>query len=57
MFIVAPVEKRNRVREQLLRLALSRLELLAKVKFLPYEAVDDISTGSSPVPAAAPPWR
>ncbi len=42
MFIVAPVEKRNRVREQLLRPAFRRLELRDKVKFLPYEAVDDI---------------
>jgi hypothetical protein len=42
MFIVAPVEKRNRVREQLLRPAFRRLELREKVKFLPYEAVDDI---------------
>ena len=42
MFIVAPVEKRNRVREQLLRPAFRRLERRDKVKFLPYEAVDDI---------------
>jgi hypothetical protein len=42
MFIVAPVEKRNRVREQLLRPAFRKLELRDKVKFLPYEAVDDI---------------
>jgi hypothetical protein len=42
MFIVAPVEKRNRVREQLLSPAFRRLELRDKVKFLPYEAVDDI---------------
>lgn len=42
MFIVAPVEKRNRVREQLRRPAFRRLELRDKVKFLPYEAVEDI---------------
>ena len=42
MFIVAPSEKRNRVREQLLRPAFKRLELRDKVRFLPYEAVDDI---------------
>lgn len=42
MFIVAPSEKRNRVRAQLLRPAFRRLELRDKVKFLPYEAVDDI---------------
>ena len=42
MFIVAPAERRNRVREQLLRPVFRRLELRDKVRFLPYEAVDDI---------------
>jgi hypothetical protein len=42
MFIVAPSERRNHVREQLLRPVFRRLELRDKVKFLPYEAVDDI---------------
>jgi hypothetical protein len=42
MFIVAPAERRNRVREQLLRPVFRRLELRDKVKFLTYEAVDDI---------------
>jgi hypothetical protein len=42
MFIVAPAERRNRVREQLLRPVFRRLELRDKVKFLPYEAVDEI---------------
>lgn len=42
MFIVAPAERRNRVREQLLRPVFRRLELREKVRFLPYEAVDDI---------------
>jgi hypothetical protein len=42
MFIVAPAERRNRVREQLLRPAFKRLELRDKVRFLPYEAVDEI---------------
>ena len=42
MFIVAPAERRNRVREQLLRPVFRRLELRNKVRFLPYEAVDDI---------------
>jgi hypothetical protein len=42
MFIVAPKDRRNRVREQLLRPAFKRLELRGKVQFLPYEAVDEI---------------
>ena len=42
MFIVAPSERRNRVREQLLRPAFRRLELKEKVRFLSYEAVDEI---------------
>jgi hypothetical protein len=42
MFIVAPVDRRNRVREQLLRPAFRRLELQDKVRFLPYETIDEI---------------
>jgi hypothetical protein len=42
MFIVAPAERRNRVREQLMRPAFRRLELREKVRFLSYEAVDEI---------------
>jgi hypothetical protein len=42
MFIVAPAEKRGRVRDQLLRPAFRRLDLKDKVRFLPYEVVDDI---------------
>lgn len=42
MFIVAPAERRNRVREQLLRPVFKRLDLKDKVKFLPYDTVDDI---------------
>jgi hypothetical protein len=42
MFIVAPAERRNRVREQLLRPVFKRIDLRDKVKFLPYEAVDEI---------------
>jgi hypothetical protein len=42
MFIVAPAERRNRVREQLLRPVFRRLDLRDKVKFLPYEVVDEI---------------
>lgn len=42
MFIVAPAERRNRVREQLLRPAFRRLELRDRVRFLPYETIDEI---------------
>jgi hypothetical protein len=42
MFIVAPAQRRNRVREQLLRPAFKRLELREKVRFLPYETIDEI---------------
>lgn len=42
MFIVAPAERRNRVREQLRRPVFRRLDMRAKVQFLAYEAVDDI---------------
>jgi hypothetical protein len=42
MFIVAPAERRNRVREQLLRPVFKRLDLREKVRFLPYETIDDI---------------
>lgn len=42
MFIVAPSERRNQVRDQLRRPAFSRLDLRRKVRFLSYEAVDEI---------------
>jgi hypothetical protein len=42
MFIVAPAERRNRIRAQLLRPVFRRLELRDKVKFLPYEAIEEI---------------
>jgi hypothetical protein len=42
MFIVAPVERRNRVRDQVLRPAFKQLALPGKVRFLPYETIDDI---------------
>lgn len=42
MFIVAPSDRRNRVREQLLRPVFRRLDLRDKVRFLPYEEVDRI---------------
>jgi hypothetical protein len=42
MFIVAPQEKKSRLRDQLRRPAFKRLELDKKVRFLSYEALDDI---------------
>jgi hypothetical protein len=42
MFIVAPREKKSRLRGQLLRPAFRRLELDKKVRFLSYEAIDEI---------------
>ncbi len=44
MFVVAPKERKNRLREQLRRPAFKRLELDTKVRFLTYEAVEDIDT-------------
>jgi hypothetical protein len=42
MFIVAPKEKKGRLREQLRRPTFRRLELDKKVRFLSYEAIQDI---------------
>jgi hypothetical protein len=42
MFIVAPSDRRNQVREQLLRPVFKRLDLRGKVRFLPYESIDEI---------------
>ena len=42
MFIVAPQERKNRLRDQLRRPTFKRLELDKKVRFLSYEAIDDI---------------
>jgi hypothetical protein len=42
MFIVAPVERRKQVRDQVLRPAFKRLALPGKVRFLTYETIDDI---------------
>lgn len=42
MFIVAPKEKKGRLREQLRRPTFKRLELDRKVRFLSYEAIDEI---------------
>jgi hypothetical protein len=50
MFIVAPTDRKNRVREQLTRPTFRQFDLCNKVKFLSYEAVDDIDkffSGSS----------
>lgn len=42
MFIVAPQEKKGRLREQLRRPTFRRLELDKKVRFLSYETLDEI---------------
>ncbi len=42
MFIVAPQDRKNRLREQLRRPAFKRLELDRKVRFLSYETIDQI---------------
>ncbi|HEX6574953.1 MAG TPA: hypothetical protein VF042_08260 [Gemmatimonadaceae bacterium] len=44
MFIVAPKEKKSRLRDQLRRPTFKRLELDKKVRFLSYEAIDEIDT-------------
>jgi len=50
MFIVSPIDRKNRVREQLTRPTFRQFDLCNKVRFLSYEAVDDIDkffSGSS----------
>jgi hypothetical protein len=42
LFIVAPSERKNRVREQVTRPTFKHLRLGEKVRFLPYESVRDI---------------
>jgi hypothetical protein len=42
MFIVAPSERRGRVRDQLARPSFRELGLHKRVRFLPYEMVDEI---------------
>ncbi len=42
LFIVSPLERRNRVREQLSRPTFRHLGLARKVRFLPYERVSEI---------------
>ena len=44
MFVVAPNSRKNRLREQLRRPTFKRLELDKKVRFLSYEAIDEIDT-------------
>ncbi len=48
MFIVAPRERKGRLREQLRRPAFRRLELDKKVRFLSYEAIDEIDDFFAP---------
>jgi hypothetical protein len=43
MFIVAPGERRNRIREQLARPSFQHLGIHEKVRYLPYERVDEIA--------------
>jgi hypothetical protein len=42
MFIVAPNDRKYRLREQLRRPAFKRLELDKKVRFLSYETIDEV---------------
>lgn len=42
LFVVAPVERKNRVREQLLRPTFRRLEFRKSVLFLPYNEVEKV---------------
>jgi hypothetical protein len=42
MFVVAPRDRKNRLREQLRRPAFKRLELDRKVRYLSYETIDEI---------------
>lgn len=42
MFVVAPRDRKNRLREQLRRPTFKRLELDRKVRFLSYETIDEI---------------
>jgi len=44
MFIVAPREKKGRLRDQLRRPTFKRLELDKKVRFLSYETIDEIDS-------------
>jgi hypothetical protein len=44
MFVVAPRNRKNRLREQLRRPTFRKLDLDKKVLFLPYETIDEIDT-------------
>ncbi|MEO8577060.1 MAG: hypothetical protein ABI556_10185 [Gemmatimonadales bacterium] len=44
MFVVAPRNRKNRLREQLRRPTFKKLQLDKKVLFLPYETIDEIDT-------------
>jgi hypothetical protein len=44
MFVVAPKARKNRLREQLMRPTFQRLALDKKVRFLPYETIDEIDS-------------
>lgn len=44
MFVVAPRSRKNRLREQLRRPTFKQLELDQKVRFLPYETIDEIDS-------------
>jgi hypothetical protein len=42
MFIVAPAQRREQIRQQLLRPTFKRLSLSGNVRFLPYEIIDEV---------------
>jgi len=48
MFVVAPADRKNRVREQLRRPTFRRLGLDRKVRFLSYESIDEIDQFFAP---------
>jgi hypothetical protein len=48
MFVVAPAERKNRVREQLRRPTFKQLGLDKKVRFLSYETIDEVDSFFAP---------
>jgi hypothetical protein len=50
LFVVAPKERREEVRTQLCRPVFQQLKMHSKVKFLPYEAIDDVDRLFANVP-------
>jgi hypothetical protein len=50
LFVVAPKERREEVRTQLCRPVFRQLKMDSKVKFLPYEAIEDVDKLFSNVP-------